>query len=104
MPVTHRTARKRGRVRATVRLPRMLYDEVRAFVAKGQSSSESVNDFFLAAVRAYVNLLKRRQIDAAFAGMAGDADFQKEAALVAGEFSPSDWEAFEIGERDPVEA
>jgi hypothetical protein len=90
MSPTRVTKRKRGRVRATVRLPRLLYDEVRSFVAKGRSSSGSLNDFFLASVRAYVSLLKRRQIDADFAGMAGDADFQKEAALIAGEFSPSD--------------
>ncbi len=46
---------------------------------------------------------RRKQIDAAFAGIAEDADYQKEAKLIAEEFSQSDWEALEISEKDPVE-
>jgi hypothetical protein len=94
----------KGRVRATVRVPRSLYNEVRGYVHSGQIGAENFNDFVVAAISAYVRLLRRKQIDAAFAGMAKDTDFQKKAQLVAEEFSPSDWEAFEVGERDPVEA
>jgi hypothetical protein len=36
--------------------------------------------------------------------MAEDADYQKEAKLIAEEFGQSDWEAFELIEREPVEA
>jgi len=33
--------------------------------------------------------------------MSEDADYQKEAKLIAEEFSQSDWDALEIGEREP---
>jgi len=39
----------------------------------------------------------RVRIDAAFAEMATDIEYQKEALQMAEEFSRSDWEAFELG-------
>jgi hypothetical protein len=42
-----------------------------------------------------MKLSNRKQTDATFARMAEDAGYQKEAKLVAEEFSQSDWEAFE---------
>lgn len=90
------------RVRTTVRLPRPLYDEARKFV--DCSPAENINDFFVTAICNYVKMLRRKQIDAAFAGMAEDADYLKESKLIEEDFSPSDWEAFEISEKDPVEA
>jgi hypothetical protein len=63
-----------------------------------------MTSFFVAAIASYVKLLKRKQIDAAFAGMAGDADYQKQAHLIAEEFTTSDWEAFELAERETAEA
>ena len=39
---------------------------------------------------------QRKQIDAVFVGMADDADYQKEAVLLAEEFERSDWEAFQL--------
>jgi len=92
------------RVRATVRLPRPLYEEARKYVDRELVPAENINDFFVAAIYAYVKLVRRRQIDADFARMAEDADYQKEAKLIAEEFSPSDWEAFELTEREPVGA
>jgi hypothetical protein len=92
------------RVRATVRMPVKLYDEARKFVEHDLVSAENINDFFVAAICAYVKLLRRKQIDASFAMMAEDADYQKDAKLIAEEFSSSDWEAFEITEKEPVEA
>ena len=97
------TSRK-GRVRATVRMPRPLYDEARDFVEKEVSPANNINDFFVAAICAYVKLLRRKQIDAAFGRMAEDVNYQREAMLISEEFSQSDWEAFEIVERDSVEA
>ena len=97
MAVSERTER----VRTTVRLPRPLYEEARKFVEREVVVSvETVNDFFVAAILAYVKLLRRKQIDAAFAGMGEDADYQKEARLVAEEFSASDWEALQMAEKD----
>jgi hypothetical protein len=87
-------------IRTTVRLPRALYDEAQSFVNRNLASADTMASFFVRAIESYVRLLKRRQIDAAFAGMADDARYQKEARLVAGEFATSDWEAFELAERE----
>jgi hypothetical protein len=98
------TATTKQRVRTTVRMPRPLYDEARKYVDKDLVPAENINDFFVAAICAYVKLLQRKEIDARFAKMAEDADYQKEAKLIAEEFGQSDWEAFELIEREPVEA
>jgi hypothetical protein len=39
-------------------------------------------------------------IDAAFASIREDADYQKQEVLIAEEFSRTDWEALEISERE----
>lgn len=96
MPVVEQTER----VRTTVRLPRPLYEEARCFVNKDLVPAETVNDFIVAAILAYIKLIKRKQIDAAFAGMAEDPDYQKEAELIAEEFANSDWEALLLTEED----
>jgi len=77
----------------TVRLPKPLYEEVRSVVKKGGTEARSLNEFIIAAIRTSLRMYKRQQIDAAFAGMAGDADYQKEATRMADEFAHSDWEA-----------
>jgi len=95
---------RKEKVRATVRMPRPLYDEACRFVEREISPAETINDFFVAAICAYVKLLKRKQVDVAFSRMAEDADYLKEAMLISEEFSSSDWEAFEAVERETVEA
>ena len=89
-------------VRATtVRLPRPVYDQAKCFVdseKKHTTSFVSLNDFFVTAIQAYVKLYRRRQIDASFAQMAEDADYQMEAQLLAEEFEPTDWETLRLGE------
>ena len=85
------------KMRTTVRLPRSLYDEARRFTEREET--ESINDFFVNAINAYVKLLQRKQIDAAFSRMAEDAQYQAEAKLVDEEFCQSDWDAFELGEK-----
>jgi hypothetical protein len=45
-------------------------------------------------------MYQRKEIDAAFAKIAEDADYQKEAALLAEEFEHSDWEALKLEEED----
>lgn len=86
----------------TVRMPRPVYDQAKCIVSKekGGGGTASLNDFIVAAIKAYLKMYKRRQIDAAFAGMAEDADYQKEAKLIAEEFEHSDWEALRIEEQD----
>jgi hypothetical protein len=102
MPVATTISKKR--VRTTVRMPVKLYDEARKFVDRDLVQAENINDFFVAAICAYVKLLHRKQIDADFARMAEDTDYQKDIKLIDEEFGNSDWEAFELAERDPVEA
>ena|SRR5947209_4722768 len=89
----------------TVRLPRPVYEQAKCVVDKerregGAGSNISLNDLFVTAIKAYLRMLKRRQIDAAFACMSEDADYQKEATLLAEEFEYSDWEALRLGEEE----
>ncbi len=83
----------------TVRLPRPIYDQAKRFVDSERAETRvTLNEFFVAAIQAYLKLHRRRQIDAAFASMAEDANYQKEARLLAEEFEESDWEALGLGE------
>ncbi len=85
----------------TVRLPRSVYEQAKCVVNKEKGGSGpvvSMNDLIVLAITSYLKMYKRRQIDAAFAAMAEDAEYQKEASLLAEEFAHSDWEALKIGE------
>lgn len=93
-------SRREKKVRTTVSLPEPLYKEARSVVDAMAAPVGSINGFFVSAIRAYVHLIKRRRIDAQFAGMSADAQYQKEAARISEEFSQSDWEAFDRAERD----
>jgi hypothetical protein len=88
------------RVRTTVSLPKPVFEEVRLAVEKNLSPADTINGFFVAAIVAYLKLLKRKQIDSEFAAMSKDADYQTEARLISEEFSQSDWEALESAQRD----
>jgi hypothetical protein len=92
------------RVRTTVRLPRPLYEEAQEFVRNDLVAADNINEFFVAAICAYVRVLKRKQTDALFGKMAEDVDYQKQAKLILEEFAPSDWEALQLGEREFAEA
>jgi hypothetical protein len=86
----------------TVRLPLPVYEQAKCFVNSERKHTAhatiNLNDFFVTAIQAYVKLLRRRQIDAAFAAMAEDADYQKQARLLVEQFEPSDWEALRLGD------
>jgi hypothetical protein len=85
----------------TVRLPRPVYEQAKCVVDKekgGAGPVVSMNDLIVLAITAYLKMYKRRQIDAMFAHMAEDADYQKDASLLAEEFAQSDWEALQVGE------
>lgn len=84
----------------TVRIPSAIYDKAKNFVDADRTGTRSIslNDFFVSAIQAYVKLQDRRRIDAAFLCMSEDADYQKEACLLAEEFETSDWEALQLGE------
>lgn len=94
----------------TIRLPLSLYDQAKTVVEKESRDRNriSLNDLFVSAIATYLRMHKRRQIDAAFAGMAEDSNYQKEAMLMTREFEQSDWEALKRGdegsERKPAHA
>ena len=95
-----RAKHREKKVRTTVSLPRQLYEDARSVVASNAAPAESINGFFVSAIRAYVKLIRRRQIDARFAEMSKDSEYQREAGRISEEFSVSDWEAFDRAERD----
>lgn len=91
-----------SKVQTTLRLPRPLYEQAKSLVE--QNKADSVNDFIVAALAAYIKAMHRRIIDEAFVRMSEDSDYQKEALLIAEQFSESDAEALRIGEEDLIGA
>jgi len=87
-----------------VRIPVPLYDQAKDMICREKitGATVSLNDVIVSAIKVYVKIHARRRIDAAFAGMAEDANYQKEATLLAEEFEYSDWESLGIGENDLV--
>jgi hypothetical protein len=76
----------------TVRLPRQVYERAKTVVVRSQASS--FNDFVVQAIEEKVRRLTEAEIDAAFAQMAHDADYQRASVELARQFENSDWEAF----------
>lgn len=79
----------------TVRLPRHVYE--RAKVVVMQSQAASFNEFVVQAIEEKVRRLTEAEIDAAFAQMAHDTNYQSSSIALSREFEKSDWEAFETG-------
>lgn len=80
-------------VRTTVALPDALLGAVDRAVQDGKAKSR--NELISNALRHELAALERSAIDAAFARMSEDRELQEEAR----EFSNSDWEAFQQGEK-----
>ena len=98
-PVSRQSiARASRNTQTTLRLPKQLYERVKRHVEAERA--DSVNDFILEAVSAYLRALERKAIDDAFRGMAGDKAYQREALRIAQQFAQSDAEAIELSERD----
>jgi hypothetical protein len=77
----------------TVRVPRHVYEQAKTVISRSQGSS--FNEFVVQAIEEKVRRLTEAEIDAAFAQMAHDPDYQRESIAQAREFEKSDWEAFE---------
>jgi len=88
------------KVQTTLRLPRQLYERAKLFVSNGGKGS--VNDLIVNALTAYIRALERRAIDDAFRPMATDRQYQREARALAEQFSATDAETIELGERDLI--
>ena len=83
-------------VRTTLALPANLLEAADRAVKAGKARSR--NEFVANALRRELAVQERASIDAAFAGMADDYDFQQEAIAVAEQFATADWEALRIAE------
>ena len=86
---------KAAKTQMTVRLPRPLLKEAEGLI-RASGHCESLNDFIVRSMRLRIEVLKRKELDARFAGMSEDTDYQKEANLLAEEFAGSDWEAAKL--------
>jgi hypothetical protein len=89
MPQTIKKSRYQN---TTLRLPRHIYDRAKIVVVRSEASS--FNEFVIQAIEEKVQRLSEAEIDAAFAQMALDPDYQRSSIEIAEEFEKSDWEAF----------
>ncbi|MBM3941748.1 MAG: ribbon-helix-helix protein, CopG family [SAR202 cluster bacterium] len=83
--------------RTTLTLPSQLLEAVDQVVREGKAKSR--NQFVTTALRRELAALKRAAIDADFARMKDDQEYQEEALRICKEFATSDWEAFQLGEQ-----
>jgi len=88
-----RTA-KREFHNTTVRLPRHVYERAKASLEQTAISS-SFNEFVVQAIEEKVQRLSEAELDAAFAEMARDPDYQNSSVAMSREFERSDWEALQ---------
>lgn len=80
-------------VRTTIALPADLLAAVDQAIKAGQARSR--NELVRIALEHELAAQKRAAVDAAFAGMAEDPDYQAEAKTITGEFEAADWEALQ---------
>jgi Arc/MetJ-type ribon-helix-helix transcriptional regulator len=85
-----------GIVRTTLTLPVELVEAADQAVRAGRARSRS--ELVAAALRRELADQERAAIDAGFAGMADDQEYQAEAETLSAEFAVSDWEALRLGE------
>ncbi len=83
-------------IRTILALPAELLEAADRAVQQGKARSR--NEFVAQALRHELATQKRAEIDAAFAAMADDEEYQAEAMTIADESAKADWEAFHIGE------
>lgn len=86
---------KKHTVRTTLTLPAELLEAADNAVKQGKAHSR--NEFVALALRHELAAQKRAEIDAAFAAMVDDVEYQAEALKISAEFAMADWEAFQIG-------
>jgi hypothetical protein len=85
-------------VQTTLRLPKRLYERAKQHVDQEQTGS--LNEFIVSALTAYLRAVERKAIDEAFAAMANDEPYRREALKIAEQFAAADAEALELTERD----
>jgi len=85
-------ATKKKYQNTTLRVPKKVYDQAKN--ALSHSVGSSFNEFVVEAVEEKLRRLREAEIDAAFAHMAEDADYQRSSIAMAQEFEKSDGETF----------
>jgi hypothetical protein len=85
----------------TVRLPRRLYEEARRVVEKRATDANSFNDLLIESLESRLKQLRRERIDAEFASMKNDVQYQKQANLLMQEFDSNDRETIRTAESKP---
>ena len=83
-------------IRTTLTLPVELLEATDRAISEGKAKSR--NQFVARAIRNELAAQKRAEIDAEFAEMANDTEYQLEAEIINQEFAQSDWEALQLGE------
>ncbi|HET6383816.1 MAG TPA: CopG family transcriptional regulator [Armatimonadota bacterium] len=85
-------------LRRTVYLPRHLAAATKELVQQGKARSQ--NDLIVMALQNLIDQIKREAIDAEFARMSEDPEYQQEALAICREFEGSDWEALHRAEAE----
>jgi len=88
-------ARGVAKIQKTIRFPKPLLEEVEQMI-KCCRRGESTNDFIVKSMRLRISILKRKELDAKFAEMSKDTDYQRDAQSIAEEFESSDWETVKL--------
>lgn len=91
-------APKRLLRRTTIAVPEELLALADQAVREGRARSRA--ELLARALRREFAAQRRASVDAAFAEMADDPEYQAEALRLAAEYSVADWEAIRIAERD----
>jgi hypothetical protein len=77
----------------TVRMPKHVFETAKRIAVRHEASS--FNEFVIQAIEEKIRRLSEAAIDASFAQMATDPDYQRDATGLAREFESSDWEALQ---------
>jgi metal-responsive CopG/Arc/MetJ family transcriptional regulator len=83
-------------IRTTITLPPELVEAADRAIHEGRARSR--NELFVTALRNELAAQERARIDAAFAALADDNEFQAESLQFAEESAQGSWEAFQGGE------
>lgn len=89
--------RREATVRRTVYLPAALADAADKIARQGVARNS--NELMVMALERMIDEMNEEAIDAEFAHMAHDEEYQREAVQLCREFAAADWEAFQSGER-----
>jgi hypothetical protein len=87
------------KLRTQVSLPKPVCEAARTLRGKSTGAAPQLILCFLTAIQSDLRLLKRKQMDANFAGRSEDADDQVAYAPITGTFSQGHWEAFALAQK-----